>query len=52
MRAQPPKLSKTRYLSGLQCHLKLWNDCFERQLADGVTLDECFERLEHDPWFQ
>ena len=30
---QPSKLSKTRYLSGLQCHLKLWYDCYERQLA-------------------
>ena len=24
-----PKLSKSRYLSGLQCHLKLWYECYD-----------------------
>jgi hypothetical protein len=36
----PPRLSKTRYISGCQCHLKLWYDCFERELGadvDAVT---------------
>ena len=35
-----PRLSKTRYISGCQCHLKLWYDCFERDLGadvDAVT---------------
>lgn len=32
-----PKLSKSRYLSGLQCHLRLWNSCFNRELASEVT---------------
>jgi len=31
-----PRLSKTRYLSGCQCHLKLWYDCYERELGAGV----------------
>ena len=33
-----PRLSKTRYLSGCQCHLKLWYDCYERQLGADVDL--------------
>jgi len=32
----PPKLSKSRYLSGLQCHLKLWYECYNRELAGSV----------------
>ena len=32
-----PRLSKTRFLSGCQCHLKLWYDCYEREL--GVDVD-------------
>jgi hypothetical protein len=35
-----PRLSKTRYISGRQCHLKLWYDCYERELGaevDAVT---------------
>lgn len=28
-----PRLSKSRYLSGCQCPLKLWYDCYERNLA-------------------
>jgi len=30
-------LSKSRYLSGLQCELKLWNDAHARELAAPVT---------------
>ena len=33
---EPPKLSKSRYISGLQCHLKLWYECYDRQLAGPV----------------
>ena len=35
-----PRLSKTRFISGSQCHLKLWYDCYERELdaeIDAVT---------------
>ena len=35
-----PRLSKTRFISGSQCHLKLWYDCYERELGtevDAVT---------------
>jgi len=28
-----PTLSKSRYISGAQCHLRLWYDCYERDLA-------------------
>ena len=28
-----PALSKSRYISGAQCHLRLWYDCYERHLA-------------------
>jgi predicted RecB family nuclease len=28
-----PKLSKSRYMAGLQCHLRLWYECFNRDLA-------------------
>ncbi len=31
-----PKLSKSRYLSGLQCHLKLWYECYERGLMGAI----------------
>ena len=27
-----PKLSKTRFLAGLQCHLRLWYECYNRDL--------------------
>ncbi len=33
-----PRLSKTRYLSGCQCHLKLWYDCYERELRADVDV--------------
>lgn len=29
----PPRLSKSRYLAGRQCRLRLWYACFERELA-------------------
>ena len=29
----PPRLSKSRFLSGAQCHLRLWYDYHERDLA-------------------
>jgi len=29
-------LSKSRFLAGLQCHLKLWYQCFERELIPEV----------------
>jgi predicted RecB family nuclease len=29
-------LSKSRFLAGLQCHLKLWYQCFERELIPKV----------------
>jgi predicted RecB family nuclease len=31
-----PMLSKSRFLAGLQCHLKLWYQCFERELIPEV----------------
>lgn len=30
-------LSKSRFLSGLQCHLRLWHTCFNRQLASEIS---------------
>jgi predicted RecB family nuclease len=35
-----PHLSKSRYLSGLQCHLRLWNDCHARELAAEVSASQ------------
>jgi len=32
-----PKLSKSRFLSGQQCHLRLWYLCFNRDLASPVS---------------
>ena len=32
-----PMLSKSRFLSGLQCHLRLWHTCFNRKLATAVS---------------
>lgn len=32
-----PKLSKSRFLSGRQCHLRLWHSCFNRNLASAVS---------------
>ena len=36
--ASAPRLSKTRYISGCQCHLKLWYDCYEGELESDVDL--------------
>ena len=33
-----PNLSKTRYVSGCQCHLKLWYDCYEAELEAEVDV--------------
>ena len=32
------RLSKTRYISGCQCHLKLWYDCYEAELEGEVDV--------------
>jgi predicted RecB family nuclease len=32
-----PMLSKSRFLAGLQCHLRLWHQCYNRELASEVT---------------
>ena len=41
----PPRLSKSRFLSGAQCHLRLWYDYHERELAaePDDTLQAVFE---------
>jgi hypothetical protein len=33
---KPQMLSKSRFLAGLQCHLRLWYQCFERELIPEV----------------
>ena len=33
----PPMLSKSRFLAGLQCHLRLWYQCYDRNLAPEVS---------------
>ncbi len=37
-REQIPKLSKSRFLAGLQCHKRLYLECFHRDLADPVNV--------------
>jgi hypothetical protein len=32
-----PMLSKSRFLAGLQCHLRLWHQCYNRELASEAT---------------
>jgi len=32
-----PKLSKSRFLAGLQCHLRLWHECYNRELASETS---------------
>jgi hypothetical protein len=32
-----PMLSKSKYLSGLQCPLRLWHQCFDPHLASPVS---------------
>ena len=31
-----PLLSKSRFLSGLQCHLRLWYQCYQPELASEI----------------
>lgn len=38
-----PALSKSRYVSGAQCHLRLWYDTYERHLA--APPDEALEAV-------
>jgi Domain of unknown function(DUF2779) len=33
----PAKLSKSRFLAGLQCHLRLWHQCYNPTLAGEVS---------------
>jgi len=35
--SQPPLLSKSRFLAGRQCHLRLWYQCHEPQLAPEIS---------------
>lgn len=32
-----PKLSKSRFLAGLQCHLRLWHECYNLELASEAS---------------
>ena len=32
-----PKLSKSKYVAGLQCHLRLWQKCYNPQLASEIS---------------
>ena len=34
---KPPLLSKSRFVAGLQCHKRLYFECFHRDLADPVA---------------
>ena len=34
---KPPLLSKSRFLAGLQCPLRLWYQCYDRQLAREIS---------------
>ena len=38
-----PRLSKSRYMAGKQCHLRLWNECFARELA--TPIDEAQQAI-------
>ena len=31
-----PMLSKSRFLAGLQCHLRLWYQCYHRELIPEI----------------
>ena len=37
MRQKIPLLSKSRFISGLQCHKRLYFECYHRDLADEVS---------------
>ena len=34
---KPPLLSKSRFLAGSQCELRLWHQCYNRELASEIT---------------
>jgi len=36
-RPESPLLSKSRFLTGLQCHLRLWYQCYQPELASPVS---------------
>jgi len=36
-RHEAPLLSKSRFLAGLQCHLRLWYQCYQPELASPVS---------------
>ena len=35
-----PMLSKSRFIAGLQCPLRLWYQCYNRELASKVTPEQ------------
>jgi hypothetical protein len=35
--SKKPMLSKSRFLAGTQCHLRLWHQCYNRELASEIT---------------
>jgi len=35
-----PMLSKSRFMAGLQCHKRLYLECFNREIADPVSLQQ------------
>jgi predicted RecB family nuclease len=35
--AKPPMLSKSRFLAGSQCQLRLWHQCYNRELASEIS---------------
>ncbi len=37
LRSRLPKLSKSRFIAGYQCHKRLYLECYSRDLADPVT---------------
>ena len=39
-REKIPKLSKSRFLAGLQCPKRLYLECFHRELADPVDVGQ------------
>jgi len=36
-RKKPPLLSKSRFLAGSQCQLRLWHQCYNRELASEIS---------------
>lgn len=39
-KADIPTLSKSRFLAGLQCPLRLWHQCYNRDLASEISPDQ------------